>query len=605
MSDPTQIRLLRHTPLTDLLRGRLTGRLDWQGRIAAAGLPPALAERVTEVARRTRLWRTEKTAVAAELIAHFQDGLDAGVSPEQLADDFGDPRTAARLIRRAKRRQRPLAWHAARVAMWGIGGIVALYAVSLGQYILGRPSPSVDYVARLNAPAIAIPEAERAYPLYQEIAKRLRPWPMTEWKAHEHDSAVQNALPDDPLWPETVAWLHQHADTLAMARRAAAMPKLGLVFSLFDQDLRFSQTPMMRLRNVDLSPLTNARDLTQRDARLAVRECDGPRFLDDLKALQGIARLARTPSGFARWNGVEDTVHALAAIDDALQANPAALSDAQWAAVVHSILDLGENPALDTAFSDAAFADMLQNVYTDDGHGDGRPTLSGVLKARPRVSPSDPGYAGSWLARVSAEGLPIVFEGARTWFGSRAAVRAEYERLRTAGLEQLRKPLREADWSAYEQWLDPRTSSWEIADNALRPLPVRPSDQRNWEAVLAYRDGLTVAVALELYHRGNRQYPTALSELTPDLLPRVPLDRADGQPLRYHASAGRFVLYSIGSDRRDDGGRPPIRVGETAVDDVTAPWPPVRYAPRTTGDFILFPRPHDPPLETDGNPPSQ
>ena len=42
-----------------------------------------------------------------------------------------------------------------------------------------------------------------------------------------------------------------------------------------------------------------------------------------------------------------------------------------------------------------------------------------------------------------------------------------------------------------------------------------------------------------------------LDQLVPDLLPAVPADRLDGQPIRYVVRDGRPVVYSIGRDRND------------------------------------------------------
>ena len=109
------VRLMR-TPIVDLLRLRLTARLDLKGIIAAADLPEPLRQTVRSVVRATHLWRSEKVDVAHELIDHFTDGLAAGRSAEALIESFGDPKQAARLIRRAKRRGRPLLWR-----MWGRG----------------------------------------------------------------------------------------------------------------------------------------------------------------------------------------------------------------------------------------------------------------------------------------------------------------------------------------------------------------------------------------------------------------------------------------------------------------------------------------------------
>ncbi len=79
---------LRYTRLRDALRGRLDSSLDWEGVIAIAGLPSELAGAVREVVSRTRLWRREKVDVAAELVAHFQDGLEAGRTPTDLVQSF-------------------------------------------------------------------------------------------------------------------------------------------------------------------------------------------------------------------------------------------------------------------------------------------------------------------------------------------------------------------------------------------------------------------------------------------------------------------------------------------------------------------------------------
>src|SRR5688500_15815926 len=105
MSDAVQpgfLRRLRYTPLLDLLRGRVSGRLDVRRRLDASALPPAARVLVGRVVKRTRLWRVEKLDVAEELVSHFADGLAAGESADDLVAAFGDERQAARLIRRAK-----------------------------------------------------------------------------------------------------------------------------------------------------------------------------------------------------------------------------------------------------------------------------------------------------------------------------------------------------------------------------------------------------------------------------------------------------------------------------------------------------------------------
>src|SRR5258706_356887 len=85
-----------------VLGGRLDARLDWRQVIASASLSDDLASAVHQVVSNSRLWRREKVDVATELVAHFQDGLDAGQSAKALLTAFGDAQAAAQLIRRAK-----------------------------------------------------------------------------------------------------------------------------------------------------------------------------------------------------------------------------------------------------------------------------------------------------------------------------------------------------------------------------------------------------------------------------------------------------------------------------------------------------------------------
>jgi len=62
------------------------------------------------------------------------------------------------------------------------------------------------------------------------------------------------------------------------------------------------------------------------------------------------------------------------------------------------------------------------------------------------------------------------------------------------------------------------------------------------------------AIALWLYRKEHGRYPENLSALVPRYLPSVPADPFDGKPLRYRREGTGFRLWSIGQDRKDDGG---------------------------------------------------
>ena len=65
----------------------------------------------------------------------------------------------------------------------------------------------------------------------------------------------------------------------------------------------------------------------------------------------------------------------------------------------------------------------------------------------------------------------------------------------------------------------------------------------------------TTTIAVERFRLANGQLPENLNELVPQFLSAVPVDPFDGQPLSYHRLAKGYVIYSVGSDGHDDGGR--------------------------------------------------
>lgn len=66
----------------------------------------------------------------------------------------------------------------------------------------------------------------------------------------------------------------------------------------------------------------------------------------------------------------------------------------------------------------------------------------------------------------------------------------------------------------------------------------------------------SAALALQRFRLRTGQWPETLAELVPQHLPEMLEDPFDGAPLRYKRFETGFVVYSVGEDRGDDGGRP-------------------------------------------------
>jgi hypothetical protein len=68
--------------------------------------------------------------------------------------------------------------------------------------------------------------------------------------------------------------------------------------------------------------------------------------------------------------------------------------------------------------------------------------------------------------------------------------------------------------------------------------------------------GVRAVLALELYKEAHGAYPESLAAVVPEFLSEVPVDPYTGEPVIYRRDAKqRFVVYCVGADCRDDGGK--------------------------------------------------
>jgi len=88
----------------------------------------------------------------------------------------------------------------------------------------------------------------------------------------------------------------------------------------------------------------------------------------------------------------------------------------------------------------------------------------------------------------------------------------------------------------------------EVAINTYDSLFDRVTDTHALQRVTM------TALALRLYRKENGRYPENLQQLVPKYLPSVPIDPCDGKPLRYRKLQKGFKVWSVGGNRKDDGG---------------------------------------------------
>ena len=81
---------------------------------------------------------------------------------------------------------------------------------------------------------------------------------------------------------------------------------------------------------------------------------------------------------------------------------------------------------------------------------------------------------------------------------------------------------------------------------------------------------LKTALAVERYRSANsRAPPTSLDILVPHYMSTAPVDPFDEQPIRYQQRPTGFLVYSVGVDGKDDGGRALTQLSEPQGYDAT------------------------------------
>ncbi len=596
---------------------------DYASLIRNAALPDSLAHLISEVCRRSRLRTEEKADVARELIAHFEDGLEAGTPADRLIADFGDVKQAARLIARAKKRQRSLLWQTyatiTRALGWATAALFVLYVGLAIRFFTGSPKITRDYLAELTAPIRAVPESQRAWPHYRESLLAMEDSP----EVREIDAP----LPGEPGWEVVADWLERNQGPIAQMRRAGMtytslgyVPKVGV----YEDDYRlWARREKKTLEEYKagvsqrhhpseapatvaalLPPVAEARHLGRilwDDARVAVQANQPQRALDDINACLGMAMQLREQRIL-----ISDlvTLAVLAGtfdlIKDVLADHPAFWSDTALQDLAHRIAALTDDSLMVRFDGERAmFADVLQSMYTDDGHGDGHLTAQGwnVLNSLAGVTSH---AAEEWTSNpIETIAGPAVMAIS----ASRADLQSRYDQFLNAVAGEMAKPLWERTRDVGQEFID-RLDMERLSKQRFMVIrllvPALSRASFNSDTLEMRRDGLLVAISLELYKRNHRDYPPSLADLVPHYLPQVPLDRFNGKPLGYLVRSGKPVIYGVGSDMNDDGGKPLQRNSEGRLTveggaQSIARWNlGVPHENAVDADWILFPRERDP-----------
>jgi hypothetical protein len=153
--------------------------------------------------------------------------------------------------------------------------------------------------------------------------------------------------------------------------------------------------------------------------------------------------------------------------------------------------------------------------------------------------------------------------GGLTWIDRlvRWGIRGKARREHPTVMELMKKAIDIARLPAHEQDAAQRVLFKEVSELASHSYVIRialgdtdPFTRRTRLKVAQMRCLMTL-LAVERFRLIKKTWPAKLEELRPLLLKHLPLDPFDGRPLRYVRVGDGVIVYSVGPDGTDNGGK--------------------------------------------------
>jgi hypothetical protein len=590
---PSPARLLS-TPVSQLLKGRVTGAGSHKTVISEAQLPPELAGYAHRVVRKTRLRRREKVEAAEHVVLCLLKELEEQPDGSTVLAVQPPARQAAKVLRRDIVSRR--GWWGRVTARLGRKLAVtaclfmALYAVQFCRFYLQRPRISHNYAGEFNATIATVAESDRAW----DLIRRLGPITPEEQPLGKLWAEV---WPEDEAWPTYAAYVASRAPQIQMIRDASRRKVLGFYISRNEIQLEGDQvfSPQVLPANED-NPLVLAwlmpyagklracTRLLMADARVAASEGGSARATEDLLAILRLAPMANQPAiNIGELVSVAMMAAASNTLFDLVERYPTLFDDAQLAQLASAFAGYGGGGRLQPHFGyDLHIVeDLVQRCYTDDGRGDGHFCGVGLRHMDEMADPPNQFGAAPYILG------PLNMHR----FASRQEVLDEARRIVAAHEAFAAQELWERDEDLgtimAERINATRSASMMLLGILLgHPMTTYANCM---ETATLQRDSTVALLAMERFRLRHGSWPASLDALSPEFLSKPPVDRFDGKPLKYVLTDSGPILYSVGTDRKDDGGRPPPHPY-----DAMKVLSPGDQSAAADGDWVLWPRPREP-----------
>lgn len=516
--------------------------------------PTIAQDYMDRVVKKVRYRKKVRQDVRAELQAHFEDALvDCADSNEReqvaatIIAGFGDARCLAKLIRRGKKRCRPV-WVKGMIRLSQAAGLCVLYVVlCTSRLYIGSPTIKVDTVDWLNESVRqgrdeslnARHDLTKACALLSQEPNSRRDWPRLIRDMNDvQRQGIETYLTENQRALDHFRQAAAKPHYWPFYAPVEAMPERRSTGASMVSGLMGTMEMSAHLTGQCTESLKTVRQLAfamEYQIQWETRQGKTDQALSDCVALTRCGRfMASTGLLIEELVGVAITalghrsiLHVLEVAD--VNETILASSYHQFDAILRS-----DTPFMPVDSEKALINDLVQRSFTDDGRGNGRMLASGTVLGASTLT--------TWFKNLLLFDLPDRQDITQKIDLFYAQVEAHSDLSPWQLHQRPREP-------------DPTDEFWYI--NTLGPAFERTA-QLGWRLKTDNEATLAI-IAIKHFQATQGALPNTLDELLKNGLAKsMPRDYYSPGTFGYKRTEDEFTLYSRGEDMKDDDGKPAV-----------------------------------------------
>ncbi len=514
-------------------------------------LPVCAAEFIKLVIKKMRYRKKVRLEVQAELAAHFEDELrdcktdkEKEQRAERLIEDFGDAKLLGTLLRRAKKRCRPLWRTVVARTFQTVGVLILCFIAYIVWFFTGKPAVTIDYLAEFNRLTCPVAdESLNAAPFFEQAAA------MCPNRPAEKSDFGRNSFIDANESERQIIedWVQLCADSLNLIAQGTEKPYYWQQYKTSggpddDGSTRGIFFPnLAKLRNLSLAFCFRAQIQ-------AARGEYSPAF-DDLIICCKFGRLTGQGEKFIVEQLVGMVIQAAAVknIREILSCYPVGVE--QLAVLQNDFAEAqgGQEFGMRLLNTKLATYDQIQRCFTEDRLGGGHLYLKRLTAL---------GIGSEEIVGISDSDSPVALAVRILFFHPNKAKTRQsadefydfFEKVFKMSPAELKR--KSIDLNKQVESIIKGNiflSFWMTALCSLHETSYR---------FKAEVQSVPVIIAALRFKIDKGRYPEDLAELQQfGYIKEIPIDPFSERPLVYKRTADDFTLYSVGQNFEDDGGQ--------------------------------------------------